>query len=63
MKIRGLLLLVVGVLGAMYVWTYDIAAGKPVNDITGPKSIAVLMVCAVIFILGICSLLGKCCKK
>lgn len=59
MKIKGTILILLGVLGAIFVCTFDIIAGKPVNDITGPKSIPVLIICGFLIILGIRFLLIK----
>lgn len=59
MKIRGLLLAVAGLLGAIFVCTVDIILGKPVNDITGPRSIPALIICALLVIAGIYFLLYK----
>lgn len=59
MKIKGILLILFGVLGAVFVCTFDIIMGKPVNDISGPKSISALVVCALLIVAGIYILLGK----
>jgi len=53
MKTKGIILIVLGMLGAVFVCTFDIIAGKPVNDITGTKSISALIICAIFIILGI----------
>lgn len=53
MKIKGLILILVGVLGAIFVCTFDIIMKKPVNDITGPISISALVICALFIITGI----------
>lgn len=53
MKIKGLILILVGVLGAIFVCTFDIIMKKPVNDITGPISISLLVICALFIITGI----------
>jgi len=52
MKIRGLALIILGTLGAVFVSTYDIIAGKPVNDVTGPKSILAFVICGIFIVLG-----------
>jgi hypothetical protein len=49
---KGMVLIVLGVLGAIFVSTFDILAGKPVNDISGPKSISALVFCALLIIIG-----------
>ncbi|MFH1339308.1 MAG: hypothetical protein ABIH40_05655 [Candidatus Omnitrophota bacterium] len=53
MKVKGVVLIVLGVLGAIFVCTYDIITGKPVNDITGPKSISALVISGIFIITGI----------
>ena len=53
MKAKGLLLILLGVIAAIFVCTFDLIAGKPVNDITGPKSISALIISAVFIIMGI----------
>jgi len=53
MKTKGIILIILGMLGAVFVCTFDIIAGKPVNDITGLKSISALIICAIFIILGI----------
>lgn len=53
MKRKGLLLVILGVVGAVYVYFFDILMGKPVNDITGPKSISAFIICAILIIVGL----------
>jgi len=53
MKAKGIILIVLGVLGAIFVCTFDIIVGKAVNDITGPKSISALVICGIFIITGI----------
>lgn len=53
MKIKGIVLIVLGILGAIFVCTFDIIMGKPVNDISGPKSISALVFCGVLVIAGV----------
>lgn len=53
MKTKGVILILLGVLGAIFVSAFDIITKKPVNDITGPKSISALIFCALLIILGI----------
>lgn len=57
MKTKGMLLILLGVLGSIFVLTFDVIAGKPVNDITGPKSIFALLISGVSVIAGIRCLL------
>ncbi|MFC1514374.1 hypothetical protein ACFL5X_00535 [Candidatus Omnitrophota bacterium] len=52
MKAKGVVLIMLGVLGAIFVGTFDILAGKPVNDITGPKSISALIICGAFILIG-----------
>lgn len=59
MKVQGILLLLLGILGAIFVGTYDLAAGKAVNDITGPKSILAFLICAVFIVMGVRFLLKE----
>jgi len=53
MKVKGILLIVLGILGAIFVCTFDIIVGKPVNDITGPKSISALIISGLFIVAGI----------
>jgi len=53
MKKKGIILVVLGILGAIFVSTFDIIAGKPVNDISGPKSITALIICGILILMGI----------
>ena len=62
MKTKGLLLIFAGLLGIIFVCVFDILAGKPTNDITGPRSFLALGLCA-LFILGGVSLLFSKPKK
>ena len=58
-KIQGAILLLLGIVGAIFVSTYDIVAGKPVNDISGLKSISALIICAVLIVMGVRFLLKR----
>ncbi len=53
MKIKGIILIILGVLSTVFICTIDKIMGKPVNDITGPKSIAGLIVSGLFIIIGI----------
>lgn len=53
MKTKGIILIGLGLLGAIFVCTFDIIAGKEINDITGPKSISALVICGIFIITGI----------
>lgn len=53
MKKKGIILIVLGFLGVMFISTYDLIVGKPVNDISGPKSISALVFCGILIIIGI----------
>lgn len=59
MRKKGIVLIVLGILGAIFVSTFDIIMGKPTNDLTGPKSIAALVICSIFIIAGIRFLLKK----
>ena len=63
MKVKGITLVLLGVLGVIFVCTFDIIAGKPVNDITGLKSTLALIVCGIFIILGINFVLKSSRKK
>jgi len=53
MKAKGAILIVLGILGAIFVCFFDVIAGKPVNDITGPKSYSAFIICGLFIIMGI----------
>ncbi len=59
MKVKAIALILLGALGGAFVCTFDRIAGKPVNDITGPKSIIALIICGLLIISGIYLLLKK----
>jgi len=59
MKKKGTILILIGIIGALFEGTFDIIAGKPVNDISGPKSIAGFLVCAILIVLGAKMLVKK----
>jgi hypothetical protein len=59
MKTRGIILIIIGILGSIFVCVFDTIVGKPVNDITGPKSISMLVFCGILIIIGIRFLLKK----
>ncbi len=52
MRRRGILLISIGILGAIFVSAFDLIVGKPINDITGPKSISAFIVCGLFIIKG-----------
>ena len=56
---KGMILIVIGVLGAIFICTVDLILKKPVNDITGPKSIVGLIICGLLIITGIRGLVKK----
>ena len=62
MKKKSLKLIILGLLGIIFICTFDFIAGKPINDITGPKSISGLVLCAFLILWGIV-LLKKNSKK
>jgi len=57
MKKKGIILIALGILGTIFVCTFDILMGKPVNDISGPKSISALIFCGILIIMGFCFIL------
>ncbi len=57
MKKKGLILIALGVLGGIFILTFDIIAGKPVNDISGPRSISALILCGTFIITGVAILI------
>jgi len=52
MKIKGIILLFLGVCGAGFVGIFNIISGKPVNDIAGPKSILGFIVSGLFLLAG-----------
>lgn len=63
MKPKALILILLGTLGIIFVCTFDIISGKPINDFTGPKSTPTLITCAILIIAGIMFLLKGSKKK
>ncbi|MBU3912292.1 MAG: hypothetical protein KKD90_06900 [Candidatus Omnitrophica bacterium] len=59
MKKKAVILITLGIVGAIFVCMYDIIAGKPVCDISGPKSISALVICGLFIITGIRFLLRR----
>lgn len=57
MKIKGVILIILGVLGTVFICTIDIIMGKPVNDISGPKSITGLIISGLFIIIGLALIL------
>lgn len=53
MKTKGILLIILGILGAIFVCSFDVIIGKTVNDIICPKSTPALIICGVLIIAGI----------
>jgi hypothetical protein len=58
-KKRGIILIVLGLLGVIFVTTFDIIVRKPVNDFTGPISTPALIVCGLVILTGIAFLFRK----
>ncbi|MFH1045690.1 MAG: hypothetical protein V1727_01850 [Candidatus Omnitrophota bacterium] len=58
-KIQGIVLLVVGVLGSVLVGIFDVIVRKPMNDLSGPKSIIGFAVCAIFVFMGVRFLLKE----
>jgi hypothetical protein len=63
MRKKGIFLTISGILGIVFVCTFDIIAGKPVNDITGPKSISALIVFGITLLFGLIQLFRGLRKK
>ena len=57
-KTKGVILVILGILGAIFVSTFDIIVGKARNYI-GPKSIIALIICALFIIQGVIFLTKK----
>ena len=55
----GFLLILMGIAGIVFICSFDILVGKPVNDISGPKSISVFILSAIFIIAGVVSILKK----
>jgi len=53
MRKKSLILIALGVLGVIFVCSIDVIMGKPVNDITGPKSIVVLIISVISIVSGV----------
>lgn len=53
MKNKGWILITIGVLGVVFILSFDMIMGKPANDISGPKSIIALVVFVFVIIGGI----------
>ena len=58
-KQAGLFLIILGILGSALVFTWDIIMDKPVNDITGFRSVAALTICILLIITGVIRLMKK----
>ena len=59
MKKKGIMLVLLGIAGIIFVCAFDSIMKKPVNDISGPKSITALIICAVSIAAGVYLLLRK----
>ena len=53
MKNKGRVLFFMGIFGVVFICSFDTIVGKPVNDITGPKSISALIVFGLFIVTGI----------
>jgi drug/metabolite transporter (DMT)-like permease len=58
MKTKGIIFIMLGVAGVIFVSTFDIIVGKPRNMI-GPKSIIGILACVFLIIIGVISLFKK----
>jgi len=56
---KSIILIILGIIGALLVSTYDIIMQKPVNDITGPKSIAGFIISGIFIISGVMLIIKK----
>ena len=59
MRKKAIILIALGVLGAIFISTFDIIMGKPVNDLTGPKSIIGFIICGIFILKGVLALFSK----
>ena len=57
-KTKGFILVILGIMGVIFVLTFDIIVGKPRNMI-GPKSIIGILTCGILIIIGVISLFKK----
>lgn len=57
-KTKGIVLILLGIAGIILVCNIDVIMKKPVNDITGPKSLVGFVISAILIIAGI-KLLAK----
>lgn len=57
-KTKGIILVILGIAGVIFISTFDIIVGKPKN-IIGPKSIAAFIICAFLIIQGLISSFKK----
>lgn len=58
-KTKSIFLLICGITGIIFVCTFDIIAGKPVNDITGPKSTTGFIISGILIFIGLISLIKQ----
>jgi len=58
-SVKGLVFIIFGIVLAIFTSIFDIIAGKPVNDVTGPKSILGFILSAILVIMGIRKLVKK----
>lgn len=52
MKTKAIALVILGIAGIIFVLLFDIIMGKPINDVSGPKSISALIVSGLLVALG-----------
>lgn len=52
-KVKGIILVLLGIAGLLLVCTIDIIMKKPVNDITGPKSLLGFIISGVLIVAGV----------
>lgn len=52
-KVKGIVLVLLGIAGIILVCNIDIIMKKPVNDITGPKSLLGFIISAILIVAGL----------
>jgi hypothetical protein len=52
MRKKAVMFIVLGIVGVIFVCSWDIIMRKPVNDITGLKSVSALIICVALIARG-----------
>lgn len=63
MKRSAIALIIMSSMGVIFVSNFDLMMRKPVNDISGPKSIVAFFVCGIMFFVGVYFLIKDAQKK